>query len=137
VGGENCGPWVRLYTGGHEGRAWPWCAAFTSFLVRQACETLGVPLPITPSLSCDVLAASAKQADRFIPEAEAKARVAPGDIFLVRKTPTDWTHTGIVLRPEPGAFLTIEGNTSSAGEREGYEACSRVRTWAGKDFIDV
>lgn len=25
VGGENMGPWVRYYTGGHEGRQFPWC----------------------------------------------------------------------------------------------------------------
>jgi peptidoglycan hydrolase-like protein with peptidoglycan-binding domain len=34
VGGQNRGPWVRLYMDGHEGGAWPWCAGFVSFVIR-------------------------------------------------------------------------------------------------------
>jgi hypothetical protein len=36
VGGQNRGPWVRLYMGGNEGTAWPWCAGFAcSFIAHD------------------------------------------------------------------------------------------------------
>src|SRR5262249_24386445 len=41
-GGDNCGPWVRLYTQGREGKDWPWCAGFATFCLSQACSSLGV-----------------------------------------------------------------------------------------------
>jgi len=65
VGGENRGPWVRLYMGGHEGEPWRWCAGFACFVLRQACEGLGVPMPVPASFSCDVLATAAKANGRF------------------------------------------------------------------------
>ena len=36
IGGENAGPWVRLYMDGNEGPPWPWCAGFVTFVLRQA-----------------------------------------------------------------------------------------------------
>ena len=139
VGGENRGPWVRLYTGGKEGAGWPWCAAFVSFVLKQACKTLpdlsGLPIPA--SLSCDLLAAGAKQRKRFLasPPAAKRSQVTPGSIFLVRRTKSDWIHTGIVVHAEAEFFLTIEGNTNDAGSREGYEVCKRTRGYRNKDFI--
>ena len=59
----------------------------------------------------------------------------PGDIFLNRKTSTDWTHTGIVTEVGDGWFRTIEGNTNDEGSREGYEACARTRGFKGRDFV--
>ena len=49
VGGENMGPWVRLYMGGREGAEFGWCAGFACFVLQQACSTLQLPLPITTS----------------------------------------------------------------------------------------
>jgi hypothetical protein len=139
VGGENRGPWVRLYTGGREGPAWPWCAAFVSFILRLASKTLpdlsGLPIPA--SLSCDLLAAGAKRRGRFLanPPAGKRSQVTPGSIFLVRRTKSDWIHTGIVVRVEAEFFTTIEGNTNDSGSREGYEVCKRTRGYRNKDFI--
>jgi len=137
VGGENRGPWVRLYTGGREGPAWPWCAAFVSFILSQACKTLSVLLPIPASLSCDLLAAGAKRRKRFLPNPTPANRteITPGSVFLVRRTKSDWIHTGIVVRAEAEFFLTIEGNTNDSGSREGYEVCKRTRGYPNKDFI--
>jgi hypothetical protein len=137
VGGQNKGPWVRLYMQGNEGSDWPWCAGFVSFILKQACKSLNVSPPIQTSFSCDSLAACAKERELFLKESEAKEEnaVAPGSLFLVRRTSTDWVHTGIVLSAEDNIFNTIEGNTNDDGDREGYEVCRRIRNYAGKDFI--
>jgi hypothetical protein len=63
------------------------------------------------------------------------ATAARGRIFLVRWTPTDWTHTGFVAEAQPDLFTTIEGNTNDDGEREGHEVCRLSRGYKNKDFI--
>jgi len=137
IGGQNRGPWVRLYMNGNEGPDWPWCAGFACFILKQACRSLKVPLPIETSVSCDVLAGQAKQKGLFLSEAKAKDRelIRPGALFLVRRTETDWVHTGIVLKTDADVFYTIEGNTNDEGSREGYEVCKRFRGYKAKDFI--
>ncbi len=139
IGGQNKGPWVRLYMKGNEGSVWPWCAGFVSFVLKQACETLDVSLPIKTSFSCDILASSAKDKGLFIRGSKASDRkkIKPGSLFLERRTSTDWTHTGIVVDAKNEVFLTIEGNTNDEGNREGYEVCSRIRGYKNKDFILV
>jgi len=131
VGGQNMGPWVRLYMNGKEGIPWAWCAGFVCFCLKKACETLGEQLPIRPSFSVDELATSAKQKGRFVAQNEAGA----GSFFLVRKSPTDWTHIGIVVSTAAESFRTIEGNTNDDGSREGYEVCARSRAYGKTDFI--
>jgi len=137
IGGQNRGPWVRLYMNGNEGPDWPWCAGFASFILKQACRTLNAPLPIETSVSCDELAAQAKQKGLFLSEAKAIDRklIRPGALFLVRKTDTDWVHIGVVLKADVDVFYTIEGNTNDEGSREGYEVCKRFRGYKQKDFI--
>ena len=138
IGGQNRGPWVRLYMQGHEGVAFPWCAGFVTFLLEQASQTLERRMPIEGSFSCDSLAAQAKAAGRFLRESEASAgRLPPGALFLVRRTNTDWTHTGMVTEALDGIFDTIEGNTNDEGSREGFEVCARSRSYKSKDFILV
>lgn len=137
IGGENRGPWVRLYMGGNEGTEWAWCAGFACFVLKQACTTLAASLPIQPSFSCDEIAKSAQQRDIFLAGAAGAdhARLTPGSFFLNRKTAGDWVHTGIVTHVESEAFQTIEGNTNDEGSREGYEVCQRVRPFGARDFI--
>lgn len=141
TGGQNRGPWVRLYMKGNEGSEWAWCAGFVSFLLNQAAETLQMSLPIAGSFSCDSLAAQGKSAGVFIKESSiANGTTNISDfpnsgIFLVRRTNTDWTHTGVVTRFNEDSFDTIEGNTNDDGNREGYEVCARTRGYHGKDFI--
>lgn len=137
IGGANRGPWVRAYTGGHEGRDWPWCAGFVSFVLHQAAHASGLHIPLNGSVSCDRLAQQALSAGRFIngrqtrPEPSAESCC----IFLCRRTDDDWTHTGFAFDFNGESFRTIEGNTNDEGCAEGYEACSRIRGMAGKDFI--
>ena len=124
---------------GNGGPEWPWCAGFVSFIVKQACRTLDVARSSETSVSCDVLAGQATQKEIFVSEPKAKDRslLTPGSLFLVRRTETDWTHTGIVLKADNDVFYTIEGNTNDDGSREGYEVCRRIRGYAKKDFIVI
>jgi hypothetical protein len=136
IGGQNRGPWVRLYMEGREGAEWAWCAGFVTFVVRQAVELMNRQMPIAGSFSCDSLASQGRDAGLFVAEREATpGLVRPGAIFLVRRTPTDWTHTGFVTEFEPTAFDTIEGNTNDDGHREGFEVCARSRGLKDKDFV--
>lgn len=143
IGGENKGPWVRLYMGGKQGKAYPWCAGFVSFILRQAADTLGTKPPFASTFSCDVLAELGKKTQRFVAEKDMASGQTPrrdmtvGSLFLVRKKPGDWTHTGIVLAFHDDYIETIEGNTNDSGSREGYEVCQRMRGYLKKDFIRV
>ncbi len=138
VGGQNRGPWVRLYMDGNEGEQWAWCAGFATYCEQQAARTLGVPLPIQRTFSCDQLARFAYLRSRFLSEPrtkDARGRIEPGSLFLRRQTPTDWVHTGIVTAVEDEVFKTIEGNTNDDGSREGHEVCARVRSYKSMDFV--
>lgn len=141
VGGQNRGPWVRLYMRGNDGAQWAWCAGFVTFLIKQAEQTLQMSHVIRGSGSCDTLAAQAKNADHFVDEKDIASghtsldSLTPANVFLVRRTDTDWTHTGFVTRFYDDYFDTIEGNTNDDGDREGYEVCVRSRGYKNKDFI--
>jgi len=135
VGGPNRGPWVRLYMDGNEGEQWAWCAGFATFVLQQATALMGAPMPVAGSFGCDQLAAQAKAKNIFLEERRAPNELRPGSLFLVRKSPTDWTHTGIVAEVHPEFFRTIEGNTNDDGVREGYEVCTLTRSYANKDFV--
>lgn len=141
VGGQNRGPWVRVYMKGHDGAEFPWCAGFVTFILKQAAETLGMTMPIQGSPSCDSLAAQGKEAGLFMKESAltgenvSREYLSGTSIFLVRRSSTDWTHTGLATAFTRDAFETIEGNTNDEGSREGYEVCSRSRGYKKKDFI--
>jgi len=139
VGGQNKGPWVRLYMNGNEGHQWPWCAGFVSFILKQTFYNMGKDLPFKTSFSCDLLATYAMEKGRFLRgfKVENQRQVKPGVLFLSRRSPTDWVHTGIVTGVDftNGIFYTIEGNTNDEGSREGYEVCTRTRAFTNKDFL--
>jgi hypothetical protein len=110
IGGQNRGPWVRLYMNGNEGTVWPWCAGFVCFVLKQACGTMGTSLPLGTSFSCDTLAANAKRKRIFLKGTNIndKRQIRAGSFFLTRRTSTDWTHTGIVVGVQNEFFHTIE-----------------------------
>jgi hypothetical protein len=126
---------------GNEGPSWYWCAGFVSFLLRQACERLGIEMPIPGSFSCDLLATQARTAERFVRgtslarDADGWGNLGEAQLFLVRRSSSDWTHTGISFLGQGEVFSTIEGNTNDEGTRNGYEVCRRTRSIASKDFI--
>jgi hypothetical protein len=139
-GRENCGPWVRRYMDGNEGKDWPWCAGFACFVLKQACDTLKVEMPVPRSVSSSALAASAKARKRLVKGTGGNAdrqNIAPGYLFLLRGGATGWRHIGIVAAPELARFVTIEGNTNDEGSAEGYEVCMRARDYGAVDYIRV
>lgn len=139
VGGQNRGPWVRLYTDGQEGVKFPWCAGFTTFCVKQACETLGVPLPLERTLGCDVMTTSCGH--RFLKgSSAAPGKITPGSMFVqlargAERRKYKYRHTGIIVSAGPDTMQTIEGNTNDDGSAEGYEVCARTRGYTNMDFI--
>ena len=144
AGGDNCGPWVRLYTGGNSGADWLWCAGFVSFVTSQACDLAALPRPIKGSLSCDTLASQAQLAKRFVSgkslgkSATASGALGACALFLLRRTPGDWSHTGLAYNFTDSTFDTIEGNTNDEGGSNGYEVCHRTRKFDdNKDFITL
>lgn len=143
LGKQNCGAWVRLYMKGNDGEEWLWCAGFVTFVLKQACDTLGKPMPIAGSFSCDELAAQAKQAGLFVSGTSIASGATPWNslgklqIFLVRKSASDWTHTGFCFGGSDQTFSTIEGNADFGGSRNGFEVTKLTRSLASKDFIKL
>lgn len=137
IGGQNMGPWVRLYMNENEGQSWPWCAGFVCFILNQARQSVGASMPFNTTFSCDILATSAQEKGIFLKEDDIddKSQITPGSFFLKRRTANDWNHTGIVMGTEDDLFHTIEGNTNDEGSREGYEVCKRIRGYKDKDFV--
>ena len=138
IGGQNRGPWVRLYMTGSEGDPFPWCAGFVTYVVRQAARAHGQPTPLERTFSCDVLGAEGKKEGRFVKRA-SPAQATPGSVFLVphKSNPNDWIHTGIIAGGNGTVFNTIEGNTNDSGSREGFEVCARIRNCANVDVIKI
>lgn len=131
IGGQNEGPWVRAYMDGHDGAPWSWCAGFVTTLIKQAAASLDMSPPIVGSFGCDELAVQGRKINRLY-----GSQPRTGDIFLVRRTATDWVHTGIVTRViGEGAVETIEGNTNPGGSANGYGAMRRQRGTRSLDFI--
>ena len=131
TGGQNRGPWVRLYMLGRDGRDRPWCAGFATTIYRQAAESIGERPPVPFDDSCGSIGRRARSFSRLSQTPEV------GGLFLLRdrESGRGWGHVGIVVGIHGDAFETIEGNTNNGGGREGFEVERRWRAIAGKDFV--
>jgi len=147
VGGDNRGPWVRLYGRGiDQSRVvfFPWCQAFASHCWLKAARELRVDLPF--ALVTDAGAVSfyvpwvvdrARAAGLFRP-GSGNPDVPPGSMFFVpgfidgRRS---HVHVGLVIE-DPGfdAVTCIEGNTNGSGGSNGYEVALRHRRKSSLDF---
>lgn len=138
IGGDDRGPWVRMYLRGLEDK---WCAGFVSHIMQQAAHASGVGLVLKRTGSCDLLVSRARTAGLFIPEAIVRERgpsvLTAGMLFVVRRTPSDWTHTGVVVALDDHSFTTIEGNASDDGDESHCEVCQNRRPYDRIDFIQV
>lgn len=130
----NEGPWVRAYMDGNEGIDWPWCVGFMQTVLDQAFSTLDqdfrTSMPHT--YSCDVVGQMGLRNNRLIRNKQARQEprlIHPGDLFLIVRTPHDWTHVGIIIRVEGDWLFTIEGNTNAEGSCEGIEVRQRMRNY--------
>jgi peptidoglycan hydrolase-like protein with peptidoglycan-binding domain len=144
VGGENCGPWVRLYMKGNQGKVWPWCAGFACFILGQAVSSMGLALPVEPSFKCDNLGEDARSqgllvtAEDLAEGSPPKSGMPQGSFFLRRNSSDkSWVHTGLVMEFADEIFKTIEGNTNDDGSANGYEVLRQVHSYRGYDFIRI
>lgn len=143
LGGNNCGPWVRLYMEGNQGSTQKWCAGFVCFVIEQAARELGISLPWARQVSVNALVRDAKREKRFISAGDVttaaarKSKIRPGNLFVIRSANTNWTHTGIVLQVNDTTFETIEGNTGGDGGTDGDVARQLTRNFRDKDFINL
>lgn len=146
VGGDNRGPWVRLYGRGVDQSTvgfFPWCQAFASHVWLKAARELRVDLPF--ALATDAGAVSfyvpwvvdrAREAGKFRPGAAGPV-VPVGSMFFV---PGDingrrsHVHVGLVIEDGADVVTTIEGNTSADGGSNGNQVALRYRRKAGLDF---
>jgi lysozyme family protein len=142
VGGNNLGPWTRLYMEGRDGPEQLWCAGFVCFIVAQAMRDLGRDkLPFRRQVGVPAMAADAKASGRLIAEAEVatalerRSKIRPGHVFLVRNGSGNYTHTGIVLRLKETTFDTLEGNRGAEGGNDGPNASEGNVSFSGKDFM--
>jgi hypothetical protein len=133
IGGNNRGPWVRLFANGQEGPAVKWCGYFARHVARQADH----PWAENISPDCDVIARNAKRDGRKTKRGE---RPNPGDLFLCYRVVgevIDYYHVGIVDEVTAEAFSTVEGNGNSDGSADGHEVARRWRGFGGKAFVGM
>ncbi len=105
--------------------AWPWCAAFVCWVVRNAVgqEKVSFKLPKT---------AGAWDFERWCREQDNSVRlrkphmndIKAGDIIVFA-----FSHIGIAIGPpdKNGNVPTVEGNTNGAGSREGDGVYQKTR----------
>jgi hypothetical protein len=139
IGGQNKGPWVRLYMDGHDGDPWLWCAGFAAYPIRQAAETLGKAMPVLRNFGVANIAHHAQQVGDFllVPSSAARAKIKPGSLFLERGGPTGYLHCGIVRSHDGTTMETYAGNSNMGGSNNGYEALARTRGFTNMDFALV
>jgi hypothetical protein len=133
VGGQNRGPWVRLYMRGEEG-AQRWCAGFVSWCLESAARAQGATMPLRRASSCAALAGDAAAKGLLL--TSAVGRLRPGHFFLLPSATTgEWTHVGIVRTLGATTFDTIEGNSSTSNQSNGDRVFSRQRPYDGSAFV--
>ena len=143
---KNEGPWVRSYMGGHDGSPWAWCAGSAQTILDQVLSTMDKKftdyMPLT--YSCTKLAEAGIEKNVLLENStirkysgtKIKDKIKAGDLFLIRKNHTVWSHVGIILEVHDDYFVTCEGNTNDEGSREGFEFCKRIRSFR-KQNLDV
>lgn len=131
---SNRGPKVDQYKGATwlpAAQAWPWCAAFVCWCIREAMrvggvkETHGFKRPRTAG-AWDFINWSLEQDNSTRTVRSPKAKdIAAGDIVVYT-----FSHIGIAIQScDPyGRFQAVEGNTDEAGSREGGGVYLKARS---------
>lgn len=132
IDGTNCGVRVNEFKSAtnlppHE--AWPWCAAFVCWVVKQALAISGVKQ--TPTFKRPTTAGawdlenwSLRQDNSTQTRKRPGSDIKPGDIVIFT-----FSHVGIAAsEPDSDGYLvTYEGNTDKAGSREGGGVFQKLR----------
>ncbi len=121
IGDTNRGPRVNEYKAACEGMpseaAWPWCAAFLCWLVREAMGDVAYSFrrPITPG-AWDLERWSLEQDNSTQTKKPTMGDIRAGDLIIFK-----FSHCGLALSSPGGmgTLRTIEGNTNEAGSRDG------------------
>lgn len=132
IDGTNCGPRVNEYKAAtwlDPTKPWPWCAAFICWLVREGIkatglkETAGFRRPETAG-AWDFENWSLKQDNSTWTKKPHKGDIEPGDIVIFT-----FSHIGLAIgSPDKNGYVeTVEGNTDSAGSREGGGVFRKTR----------
>lgn len=114
IGENNAGPFVSKYHNGLGNPGDAWCAAFVSYCIKSAAESLGIPMPYRYSLGAkDVYLQFQKKGWAY--KASDDNAPQPGDIVVWhRGDPRAWTgHIGLVHHYDGGIVYVIEGNRGS------------------------
>lgn len=111
---NNTGPEIVKYQRATwlEPAAWPWCAAFCCWVLKEAATQLGrKDVALCPDASAYGWEKWArKKGWILLPETEP---TLPGDFVTF-----DFSHIGIVIGDHGKSIGTIEGNTNGKGERD-------------------
>lgn len=139
VGGNNRGPWVRLFMRGHQGNNYPWCAGFVSTVMEivdeEFCKSR-VTLPWTWSSS--EMYETARKSGRLVTWNElSTSQDHPACVFLIRGGKTGHRHAGFAwgFDYDTGVFETVEGNSNSVGSFDGQGVTTGTRNKNDKDFV--
>lgn len=142
VGGNNLGPEIAKYQRATKEApgSWPWCAAFTAWVLREALATTEGQIYLTKNgLSLDAWRCKTALAFGWLnwgrdkkltvfDETTRGMRAKAGDFVVF-----DFSHIGIVVQDQlPGedVIYTVEGNTNVAGARDstsGDGVCKKTR----------
>lgn len=124
-GGNNDGPLVRLFqkTIGKAERE-PWCMALVMACLAYAEHKTGAYSPVFPSEHCQTVWNKTPVVMRV------KTSPLKYAIVIWRYEGSSAGHTGIVVETDYRQwFRSIEGNTNSAGSREGDGVYYKKRDW--------
>ena len=113
VGGNNLGPDVAKYqksTNIAPG-AWPWCSAFVTWVIDQACIASGITVPVYRGGLAYDWEKHGKQNGWILLDENNPEK--PGDLVTY-----DFSHIGIVTSNNKKSISTIEGNTCPKGSRD-------------------
>lgn len=136
IEGSNCGPDVRRYqrASNLDPGAWPWCAAFVCFVIREWLKNeevknwLQLKKATTTSWRPKTALAYgflewAKRRPSTVKILTDRDKPLPGDLVTY-----DFSHIGVIEHScSPWHFSAIEGNTNAQGIRDGDGVWSKVR----------
>jgi hypothetical protein len=129
----NCGEMVNEYKAAtwlNPKKGWPWCAAFVCWVIREALKSSGVKetktfkRPRTAS-AWDFENWSIDQDSTTWMRKPHDGDILPGDIVIFK-----FSHIGIAVSSpnKNGNVIVVEGNTDSAGSREGGGVYLKTRS---------
>lgn len=146
VGGDNRGPWVRLYGRGIDQSIvgfFPWCQAFASHVWLKAAREVGCDLPFPlvsergdVSFYVPWVVEQAGEAGKLRAGSTSGA-IPAGSMFfvpgLINGRPSH-IHVGLVIEDAGDTVIAVEGNTNASGGSNGFEVALRYRRKTGLDF---